>query len=303
MAQIKTVNLTGAKTQVNFDRPFVYVECNNLGESEVLLSTKPNNIERGADDVIIIKAGSTATIGDLGVPTIRTVYLIGEGEVQLVGKGYVQSSFKRVAKGGGGNVQSNILPHSEGLTYFFDYQNGVSATGWKDLVQGYTLSGEMISGDNFASFAGEIFPDFNIKKSFTAYMIAKTEHVNNSFLGLYNENKSQKIEITSDANKNLQFIIFNSSYRSTITAENYNICAFTIFDNKVSYYINGNKLSTSTIRQDWFDVINMWTIYGNANSDALICYKSIAFFEDVAQNEDDIAENSQYLAQKYVINI
>lgn len=102
MSKIKTVNLTDKETQVNFDRPFAYVECINLGDTEILLSTKPN-IERGIDDVMIVKAGSIAIIGDIGTPKIQTVYLKGSGEVMLVGKGYAQSSFKQVQKGGENN--------------------------------------------------------------------------------------------------------------------------------------------------------------------------------------------------------
>lgn len=101
--KIKTVNLQGDETTVDLGRKFAYVECKNLSESEILLSESPN-FERGDDGVIIINAGGTATIGDLGTPQIQTIYLKGSGEVQIVGKGYALSSFNIARKGSGGNA-------------------------------------------------------------------------------------------------------------------------------------------------------------------------------------------------------
>ena len=100
MSQSKTINLTGTITKIEFDKPFAFVECNNLSGSDVLFSTK-SNFERGDDDVLTVIAGSSATIGDVGVPAIKTVYLYGNGEVQLIGKGFAGSSFKTAGKGGG----------------------------------------------------------------------------------------------------------------------------------------------------------------------------------------------------------
>lgn len=158
MSKAKMVSLTGAETAVEFDRPFAYVECNNLSDAEVLLSTKPN-IKRGADDVIIIKAGNTATIGDIGTPSIETVYLTGSGEVQLIGKGYAQSSFKAVAKGGGENTGANDhVVHFSSHNLLADYDvntnictktqdgdtvtysiEGYKNTGWYQIIKGATL--------------------------------------------------------------------------------------------------------------------------------------------------------------------
>lgn len=99
MSKTKSINLTGTETKAEFDRPFAYVECNNLSDGDVLISTKPN-FKRGDDDVIIVKSGSSVSFGDIGVPKIKTVYLQGSGEVQIMGKGYPESSFKKAGKGG-----------------------------------------------------------------------------------------------------------------------------------------------------------------------------------------------------------
>lgn len=128
--KIKTVNLQGDETTVDLGRKFAYVECNNLSESEILLS-ESTNFERGDDGVIIINAGSTATIGDLGTPQIQTIYLKGSGEVQIVGKGYALSSFKIARKGGGDGKLLTLVKNGDtvnGLTGF-DYLNNPNGCG------------------------------------------------------------------------------------------------------------------------------------------------------------------------------
>lgn len=125
MSNVKTITLTGEETEVKFDKPYAYIECNNLGNSEVLMSIKPNII-RGNDDVIIVKSGSSATIGDIGVPSLKSIYLKGSEEVQIIGKSFPQSSFKSIQKGGGIDVKTLLSralwreTYNEGL--YVDYR-------------------------------------------------------------------------------------------------------------------------------------------------------------------------------------
>lgn len=142
MSQIKTINLTGVETKVEFNKPFAYVECSNLSDNDVLMSKK-SNFARGDDDVTIIKAGNTATIGDIGTPSIKTVYLNGSGEVQLVGKNYAQSSFKRGGKGGDGNGGSSTdgtillnMPFTNDLSDI----SGFDRTATYEITAGDTLT-------------------------------------------------------------------------------------------------------------------------------------------------------------------
>ena len=137
MSNVKTIILTGEETEVNFDIFFAYAECNNLSNSEVLMSAKPN-IQRGNDDVIIIKSGCSASMGDIGVPSIKTVYLKGSGEVQIAGKSFPQSSFKSASKGGGGSGSSN-KPLAE--MHFDGILNGY---GYTDYSYNSADSSEMI---------------------------------------------------------------------------------------------------------------------------------------------------------------
>lgn len=157
MSKIKTINLTGEETKVEFDGSFAYVECNNLGDNEVLLSTVPN-FKRGDDDVAIIKAGNSVTVGDLGIPKIKQVYLNGSGEVQLIGKGFSESSFKSAGKGGGNADANDLITKfsSHNLLADYDVNNSICTktqdgdtvtysiegnknTGWYQIIKGATL--------------------------------------------------------------------------------------------------------------------------------------------------------------------
>lgn len=143
MSNVKTIDLTGGETKVEFDKPFAYVECNNLSGSEVLMSTH-SDIKRGDGDVLIINAGTSATLGDLGVPNIKDVYLSGSGTVQIMGKGYPQSSFNSKAKGGdsGGGGTGGVstyaeLPDKPGVNgYTFPPGNATTfkQLGWHKLT-------------------------------------------------------------------------------------------------------------------------------------------------------------------------
>lgn len=97
----KTVNLTANEiTKAEFDSGHRYIWCNNLSDKDVLISEK-SNFARGDDDVTIVTPGSSASLGDVGGSDIKTVYLIGSGEVQLKGTGSAHNPFKSRGKGGG----------------------------------------------------------------------------------------------------------------------------------------------------------------------------------------------------------
>lgn len=101
---IKTINLTGTEQAVKFAGKHTHFHVHSLG-SEVLVSLAPN-VERGADGVLIVQCGGAGYV-HIDMPT-DTVYLVGSGEVQVVGSGNAFSPFKSGAEGGGnGSVISD----------------------------------------------------------------------------------------------------------------------------------------------------------------------------------------------------
>lgn len=94
---IKTINLDGTEQAVKFVGKHTHFHVHSLG-GEVLVSLAPN-VERGADGVLIVQGGGAGYV-HIDMPT-DTVYLVGSGEVQVVGSGNAFSPFKSGAEGGG----------------------------------------------------------------------------------------------------------------------------------------------------------------------------------------------------------
>ena len=94
---IKTIKLTGTEQAVKFAGKHTHFHVHSLG-GEVLVSLAPN-VERGADGVLIVQGGGAGYVqNDMATDTI---YLVGSGEVQVVGSGNAFSPFKVGAEGGG----------------------------------------------------------------------------------------------------------------------------------------------------------------------------------------------------------
>ncbi len=88
----KTITLNGEETKIELDKEHTYVEINNMGKNEILISTNAG-IVRGNDDVIILSPKVIVTLGDKGVPKIKELYALGEGEIQLIAKEYAEHCF------------------------------------------------------------------------------------------------------------------------------------------------------------------------------------------------------------------
>lgn len=108
---IKTVTLSADEQGIELDRPYIYVELNNLSTSNVLFSAYPE-ISEDKENVIKIAANNANTIGDVGFPKIKKVYAKGSGEIQVVGKDFPQSVFS-FGSGGSASAGSTVEPSVE----------------------------------------------------------------------------------------------------------------------------------------------------------------------------------------------
>ena len=111
---IKTINLTGTEQAVKFAGKHTHFHVHSLG-GEVLVSLAPN-IERGKDGVLIVQGGGAGYV-HIDMPT-DTVYLVGSGEVQVVGSGNAFSPFKSATEGGGND---SIISEGGTVTGTVDY--------------------------------------------------------------------------------------------------------------------------------------------------------------------------------------
>ena len=102
MSNVKTINLTGGETEVNFTQKFMCFCVQNLGSGDVYASTTAGMTPE-ADGVITIGAGASARVSAADLSQISTLYLTGSGKVQIVGCYSVHSPFMRKKKGGDEN--------------------------------------------------------------------------------------------------------------------------------------------------------------------------------------------------------
>ena len=91
---IKTINLTGTETAVKVGGG--NAEIRNNGTVTIYAASN-SGIVAGADGVVSIPAGTSVTVTD----TRGTVYILGTGSVEVVGKDWVAPVFKAAAAAGG----------------------------------------------------------------------------------------------------------------------------------------------------------------------------------------------------------
>ena len=102
MSNVKTIALTGAETEINFEQNYMCFWVHNLGSGTIYASDKPQ-IVPDDDGVISIPSGSSARVSNPNLTQISKLYLFGNGKVQIVGSYSVHCPFKTAAEGGGGS--------------------------------------------------------------------------------------------------------------------------------------------------------------------------------------------------------
>lgn len=108
---IKTITLNVDEQEIELDRPYIYVELNNLSSADALFSAYPE-ISEDKENVIKIATNNANTIGDVGFPKIKKVYAKGNGEIQIVGKDFPQSVFS-FGSGGSASAGNTVEPSVE----------------------------------------------------------------------------------------------------------------------------------------------------------------------------------------------
>ena len=99
MSNVKTINLTGGETKVDFGQKFMCFWVQNLGSEDVYASPEAG-AKPETDGVIVIGAGASARVSAADRSQISTLYLTGSGKAQIVGCYSVHSPFMRKKKGG-----------------------------------------------------------------------------------------------------------------------------------------------------------------------------------------------------------
>ena len=112
---IKTINLTGSEVAIKVGGG--NSEIRNNG-TETIYASAASGIVAGADGVVSIPAGASVTVRD----TRGTVYILGTGSVEVVGKDDAIPVFKSAAAAGGiGDnllINPNFLINQRGQSYY-----------------------------------------------------------------------------------------------------------------------------------------------------------------------------------------
>lgn len=305
MPNVKTVILTGAETEVRFGENYPYFWVRNCGSEDVHMSLSPNVVP-DADGVICVPAGSGRSTGDVGQANV--LYFVGSGKIEITPQfNAVCPFFKPAGKGGDEPSPAAFLPHSEGLTYYFDFENGDDPVQkiWRDQIRGLELPlADTQPGDALTTANSEFsVPESSGQWAYTYYVISR--------------NRAPKI--------NWKTII--GSYG---TVPQFNLC-----DNYGQYYIGtgssgGQMHVTTTISpSDFFTVhcLNFSNGFGewychrhsmtqpvangtgyHAPNDAPIVigskidFKAIAIFKNISQGRGLILENIAFLKDKFQVN-
>lgn len=98
---VKTIALSGAEMAVTVGGS--HAEVKNNG-TDIIYASANSGIVAGADGVVSISAGSAVTVLD----TRGTVYLLGTGGAEIVGKDVVSQVFKPAATSGGGTTEDEV---------------------------------------------------------------------------------------------------------------------------------------------------------------------------------------------------
>ena len=234
-----TITLTGSEQAVQFDRSYPYFWVQNLGGSDVLISMDSGIID-GADGVITVPAGGSC--GTMhGYPADK-LYLLGSGQVQIMGTGSAFNPFKAARKGGENNVQPIVL--------------------FEGTDDGYTLA------DGFTGFS-EYYTD---TPTTTESVISKWQNAGNE--SQYGYRLCKDNSINNSAVNNIDSAIYLSNEQldltnyNTICIDFYGTCDYnglsTSDSKKMGAYFRIDKpvnLPQSKKSYDWSDWNNMLMYY------------------------------------------
>lgn len=292
--EVKTAKLTGTETAVAFSKSHPCCWVINLGDSDLYASARPG-IVPDADGVYLIPAGGRERITP---ESDNTIYVYGTGKAMIRGENDLDCpSFRRVGKGGDGSAGSSILPHSEGLTAYFDYSENASGTGWTDIVGGLEINADMIKNDDSVTFLSDGAIDLDLSNAFTIYVICKYIGSSDDWWALVTEEGAAPRFNLASYNHNLGIKTGKSTMDivKPYSASDYHICTMVFLNGAGILYIDGVYV--------YYDGNFKTSITNNYTLGKRCSFKMAAFYENVAQSSALIADNVNYLAQKYGIEI
>lgn len=244
MSNVKTINLTGVETEVNFEQKFMCFWVQNLGSDDVYAS-----IDAGAgpesDGVIFIGAGASARVSAADLSRISTLYLTGSGKVQIVGCYSVHSPFMRKKKGGDDkNITLINLPLTSGN--FDGYGYGIIASG-ANTYNSFTEDGLVLSRNPESWFLFTIgdYKPVSVLTIELDFMLTKINPPQQVIIGTVTDNSSSIAEVVINNSSNTVVYV---TYGKTVPIGNIELNTWHHI--KMTYYNNFNNVSVQLDDQE-----------------------------------------------------
>ena len=290
----KNITLNGSECEVIFDS--TYTVFSVKADSEVTVALESGKAA-GDDGAMVCPAGESIMYPHM--QRRDRLYITGSGNVSVFASNVVVNPFKKLAKGGDVKPKPGILPHSDGLTAYFDSSKNVSGTGWADTINGHKLNAPTIVNDDLSvSFSEAAEVGLDLTEAFTVYMLFKYTGTRTDWAEIFLAfSSTPRFSLFSHNNK----IVIGSGTPSggdifpSVSSLDYHICTMVYSRGMGALHIDGEVVGRYNNYRVPVDAA--YYLYPGNN------FKMAAFFENVAHSPKYIAENSAFLAEKYGITI
>ena len=291
-----SITLDGSECEVIFGSKYNVFAVKSDSEVTVALESGKS---KGDDGVMVCPAGES-----IMYPHMRRIdrcYITGAGNVQIFASNTAVNPFKGRSKGG--DDRAALLPHSDGLTAYFDYRKFAFSNGWMAVTGNLLISTLLAVNDD-----GSVRPAVSngvgvpvllpLTSEFTAYIIFKYVNSTSDGRGVFSQYHSSNVPAFNLYARNKKIAIYsnadNGNYFSDVSATDYHVCAISFLNGIGTLYIDGVQKYSNPSCYTPIDS-DSYVLENSSNLKALI------FFESTVQSAEDIAENSRYLIQKYGI--
>lgn len=297
------IQLDGSVYTVNFGYSYNYYAVRNDSSGTIYVSTADKSCTPNNDGVVSIPSGG-GYVHYNGFGGSSEIYISGTGGVLVVAQDDGVCPFKPRAKGGDEPLPAAFLPHSEGLTYYFDFENGADPVQkiWRDQIRGLELPlADTQPGDALTTANPEFsVPESSGQWAYTYYVISKCRSPSDwkTIIGSY----GTALEFNLACRYGKYWIGTGSAGGQMSTSVS------------VSDSFTVNCLNFSNGFGEWYcsrhsmtKPVGNYTSYHAPNNDHIrigsnIDFKAIAIFKNISQGRGLILENIAFLKDKFQIN-
>lgn len=311
MSNVKTINITGTETEVNFDQKFKYFWVLNLGSKTIYASWKSGIVPK-VDGVCTVTAGGSARVSAPNLALIRKLYLSGSGNVHIMGTYSAHYPFKTPA---GGAIQTDEKPFiTNGIAALFDASSlNLEDNKWVNkfntkLYAAFNSPSSIVINNNAVRIPANTFGTYFTEDLKTIYVLFKmvNSNLNGMLIGrdVTSRNMYNKFDIGYYSTAQI-YLSYHDIDTGVKASDNFVlVCVTKNPDNTLDVYINGvlNTHDTYGISNDNYN--GNFTINASTDNRSQIWdstdveYKAI-LLDTETHSSEDIQTNSLKMLEIY----